>query len=233
MQPAWIQSLENADWVLEHSEELLAFYGEEPFWADEPLAIQGDLSLQQDDPEAAAQAVVESFIQELGLPFEGATFSSLEEPGLYFDIDGSTLHLEIYSADLNSPLRMPAALAMALAGVFVSMQRPEPGQGWHEDEELPIMALLSILLGFGPFVCEAQLQGENQTSLPEADTGEEPSHSPFDCGLSYEECCFAQAYVCFTFDQDFPSFQSRFSESTRQKIGEALEYMLAQEAHGD
>lgn len=224
----WIEELENRDWLIEHSEELLAFYGDEPFWADEPVPLKGDwVSLQKTDAEAAAHAVMESWIQELGLPFEGMTVAAMDQPGIFFEVQNNEVHFDVNEWDLGHPVNMPAVLALALAGLFISLKRPDEGQGWHEDEEMPITTLVAILLGFGPFICAAQQGAEN---LPESESStasesEESGPLPFDSGLSLKECCFAQAYVSFIFEQDFTAFQSLFPEC-RDLVADALGYMM-------
>ncbi len=223
----WIEELENRDWIIEHSEELLAFYGEEPFWADDPVPIKGDYrSLQSADPEAAAQAVVEGWLEELGLPYQGATVASMEEPGIYFDIEKDILHLDLNEQDLKSEY-MPAVIALAVAALFISMKRPEEGQGWSQEEEMPIHTLVAILLGFGPYICEAELRRKQQPE--DTEQSEDSTTLAFDSGLSLEECCFAQAYVSFIFEQDFTSYQNRFSPESRELVAQALSYMMQME----
>ncbi|HBS03334.1 MAG TPA: hypothetical protein DEA96_00105 [Leptospiraceae bacterium] len=238
----WIDELENQQWIIEHSEEILAFYGEEPFWADEPVPLKGQWeSLHQSDPEAAAQAVAESWVTELGLPFEGVTVASMEEPGIFFDVQEGEIQIDLNEFDLKQPQTMLAVLSLAIAGIFISMKRPDSGQGWHEDEEMPITTLIAILLGFGPYICLAQWNSENSSN--NSDNSENPGNSEksdnlknsekapaFDSGMSHLECCFAQAYVCFIFEQDFTSFQNRFDANSREPVADALSYLMQMEA---
>ena len=175
-------------------------------------------SLQKSDPEAAAQAVAEAWLQELDFGLEGVSVSSMEEPGIYFDVEKEELQLQLYAQDLKDAARMPAAVALSFAALLISMNRPDSEHAWHEEEEMPITALVAILMGFGPYICEAERLLEQ--------SGEEISFS----GLTLEECCYAQAYVCFSFEQDFTTFQESFSPEVRGRIAEALGYMMQLEA---
>jgi len=227
----WIEELENKEWIIEHSEELLAFYGEEPFWADEPLPLKGEWeSLHKSDPEAAAQAVAESWVTELGMEFEGVTVASMEEPGIFFDVQEDAMNLELNEADLRNPGTLLAVLSVAIAGVFLSLKRPKKGEGWHEDEEMPITTLIAILLGFGPYICTAQALAEQKMQEQKASEDASKESPTFDSGLSHAECCFAQAYVCFIFEQDFTAFQNRFRENSRELVADALSFMMQMEA---
>ena len=109
---------------------------------------------------------------------------------------------------------MPAAVALSFAALMISMNRPESEHSWDEEEEMPITALVAILMGFGPYICEAERtleQSEDDISFS---------------GLTLDECCYAQAYVCFSFEQDFTTFQGSFSPEIRTRIAEALGYMM-------
>ncbi|MCB1306036.1 MAG: hypothetical protein KDK37_17230, partial [Leptospiraceae bacterium] len=201
---------------IEHSEELLAFYGEDPFAADRPVAMKGKLeAVRSSGSEAIAHAVAESWMEELGFPFDGVSIEISDEPGIGLELDESA-SIELGKELVADEQTLLASVALAMSGIFLALDRPEEGEGWSEAEESPIHALVAVLLGMGPYLCNRAI-------------GYDPANAAVEIGMDLQELCFAQAYLTFVFDQDFTAFQEWFAPEARTLVGEALEYLKTRE----
>jgi hypothetical protein len=242
--PAWLENLEDLDWMISRAGFLLDFYGRDQFERPSPILVKGNHGVHLPDaPEEYLRAISLEMVAEARIPVKDVRVEIYSEDsvydvltdlgiphtteteagtaGMFHKIDSfGVATIAVEEGQLQDHLSLAGTLAHELTHVFLHLKRPDEEDIWPADEEEFVTDLTSVLLGFGIFMCNSVERFRKYSD------GQLSGWSTSTQGyLSLEEMCVAQALASSYFGQDFRSYSSHISGNPRKLIEQALPYL--------